>query len=172
MIVSLTLRNSEHVHQMFRCYPQPLYGLALPYAADCAYSGLLAQGEDLFICAHGSPKDIGHPEGYPRLSPGELADWLIQSVLPCHYAGRIYIAAPGSGSGFIDNLIDCMGAEYHGRIFGAFALAYNQISPPGSEDWVAAIPGLTSPATITPASAGMYIPPVSGNRYPAAQPDR
>lgn len=138
MIISLTLRNSEHVHQMFRCYPQHLYGLALPFASDCAYSGILAQGENLFICAHGSPEGIGHSEGFPRFTANGLANWLGHSVLPCHYAGNIYIAAPGSGPDYIEQLLEWMGSEYRGRIHGAFNLAYSQILPPGGGEWVVA----------------------------------
>lgn len=138
MIVSLTLRNSEHVHQMFRCYPQQLYGLALPYTPEYAYSGMLAQGESLFICAHGSPECIGHPEDSPRFTADELANWLELSVLPCLYAGDIFIAAPGSGPDYIEQLLKCMGSEYRGRIHGVFNLAYSQILPPGGGQWVVA----------------------------------
>jgi hypothetical protein len=140
VIVSLNIRNSEHLHQTFRCYPQNLFGLALPYADDCAYSGLLAQGENLFICAHGGREDIGEPKSNKRFSAPALASWIKQCVLPCHYGGDIHIAAPGSSPAYIDQLLASMGDEYHGRIWGVFNLSYNQLAPPGGQEWIAAVP--------------------------------
>ena len=61
---------------MFRRYPRARYGLAMPYAEDASYADVLAQGEDLFISAHGSPSSVGHPLGEPRFGPGEMAQVL------------------------------------------------------------------------------------------------
>ena len=63
MIISLNIVNADHVQHMFRRYSRAVYGLALPYNADCSYTGILSQGEDLFISGHGSPVSIGHQEG-------------------------------------------------------------------------------------------------------------
>ena len=157
MIVSLNLRNTEHVHQVFRCYPRHLYGLAMPYLADYTYSGLLAQGENLYLCAHGNPVNIGHPQEQKRFSPQALADWLIQSVLPCHYVGSLFIAAPGCLPNFIDSLLDCLGQDYSGRIHGIFNLSYNEIKPPHSDEWIAAgpvsIPACTQRKSVSSSAA-------------------
>ena len=136
MIISLNIRCAAHVEHMFRNYSRDAYGLALPYNADCAYSGLLSQGEDLFLAAHGSPVSIGHQEGDPRFTPSQLAQWLEHWVLPCNYWGKIYIAAPGARASYLDDLLAELGPAFRGRLHGQFDLAYSQLSPPVEDAWV------------------------------------
>lgn len=136
MIISLNILCGEHVQHMFRNYPKVTYGLAMPYAKDCAYSGILSQGEDLFISAHGSPVSIGHQEGEPRFTADQLARWLEESVLPCNYWGNLYLAAPGAGPSYLQALLEALGAVFMGRIHGQFDLAYGQLSSPIADVWV------------------------------------
>jgi len=136
LIISLNISNADHVQHLFRRYPRAVYGLALPYTKDCSYTGILSQGEDLFISGHGSPVSIGHQEGEPRFTPQQLAEWLEQWVLPCNYWGNIYIAAPGARADFLDRLHQVLGPAYRDRIFGQFDLAYSQLSPPEEGAWV------------------------------------
>ena len=136
MIISLNISNTDHVQHMFRSYPRNTYGLALPYHRDCSYTGILSQGEDLYISGHGSPVSIGHQEGSPRFTPSQMARWLCEQVLPCNYWGNIYIAAPGARSDYLEGLLDALGPAYRGRIRGQFDLAYSQLPPPDEDAWV------------------------------------
>lgn len=136
MILSLDIRDYALVQHRFRRYPRPFFGLALPYDAQSTYAGVLAQGENLFISAHGSPETIGHPDGSPRFTAHALAHWLEDSVLPCNYAGDIYLAAPGSTRAFLDALCCALGTDYRNRIHGVFNHAYSRIIPPEHSDWL------------------------------------
>ncbi|TDG13884.1 hypothetical protein E2F43_10305 [Seongchinamella unica] len=136
MIISLNITNADHVQHMFRHYQRTVYGLALPYTRDCSYTGILSQGEDLFISGHGSPVSIGHQEGEPRFTPSQMAEWLENWVLPCNYWGNIYIAAPGARADFLDGLHRALGPAFRGRIHGQFDLAYSQLNPPQQDAWI------------------------------------
>ena len=136
MIISLNIRDAAHVQHMFRRYSRQVYGLALPYSPDCSYSGILSQGENLFISGHGSPVSIGHQEGSPRFTPEQMAQWLVEGVLPCNYWGGIYVAAPGARPAYLEELAGCLGPVYRGRIHGQFDLAYSQLRPPVEDGWV------------------------------------
>ncbi|RLQ22996.1 hypothetical protein DWB85_03175 [Seongchinamella sediminis] len=136
MIISLNISNAEHVQHLFRRYPRAVYGLALPYSKDCSYTGVLSQGEDLFISGHGSAVSIGHQEGEPRFTPAQMADWLEQWVLPCNYWGNIYIAAPGARADYLDSLLKVLGPAFAGRLRGQFDLAYSQLNPPEEDTWI------------------------------------
>ena len=136
MIISLNIVNADHVQHMFRRYSRSVYGLALPYNEGCSYTGILSQGEDLFVSGHGSPVSIGHQEGEPRFTPPQMADWLEQWVLPCNYWGSIYIAAPGAQADYLDGLLKALGPAFRDRIHGQFQLAYSQLSPPAGDAWV------------------------------------
>ena len=121
MIISLNIRCAQHVEHMFRHYNRATFGLALPHSHDCSYSGLLSQGEDLFLSGHGSPVSIGHQEGEPRFTPAQLARWLEEWVLPCNYWGSLYIAAPGARQTFLEDLLHELGPSFQGRIHGQVA---------------------------------------------------
>ena len=136
MIISLNIVNANHVQHMFRRYERGVYGLALPYNRECSYTGILSQGEDLFIAGHGSPVSVGHQDGEPRFTPQQMAEWLQQWVLPCNYWGDIYIAAPGASTSYLDGLLDALGPAFRGRIHGKFDLAYSQLNPPIESAWV------------------------------------
>jgi hypothetical protein len=136
MIISLDIRDYTEVQHMFRRYPRNIFGLAMPYTPAANFCGTLAQGENLFICAHGDASSIGNPAGDPRFSAAELALWLENAVLPCNYAGDVYIAAPGAQQSYINDLRSALGDEFRHRVHGQFNLAYSQILPPGREDWV------------------------------------
>ena len=136
MIISLDIRDYTQVQHMFRRYPRDIFGLAMPYTPEATFCGTLAQGENLFISAHGDASSIGHPAGNPRFNASELALWLENSVLPCNFAGEIYIAAPGAAQGYINDLRSILGDAFRQRVHGQFNLAYSQILPPGREDWV------------------------------------
>ena len=136
MILSLDIRDYARVQQMFRRYRRTFYGLAMPYSEGATYSGTLAQGENLFITGHGSPESIGHPDGAPRFTPAGLGEWLEESVLPCNYAGEIYLAVPGATHCFVDELVSALGHRFQERVHGLFNCAYSQILPPGHGEWV------------------------------------
>ena len=136
MILILDIRDYAQVQRMFRRYRRSFYGLAMPYTTGTIYAGTLAQGESLFITAHGSPETIGHPDGAPRFRPVALAEWLEESVLPCNFAGDIYLTAPGATGHFLDELATALGPRFKGRLHGLFNCAYSQIMPPGYEDWI------------------------------------
>ncbi|QFU75961.1 hypothetical protein EY643_09970 [Halioglobus maricola] len=138
MIISLDIKDYAEVQHMFRRYPRAIYGLAMPYTHESVFSDILAQGEDLFISAHGSPDSIGHPLSTPRFDAAELAQWLQEKVVPCNFFGNIYIAAPGADQKFINALLDQLGEEFEGRVHGLFDFAYSQIMPPSRGDWVQA----------------------------------
>ncbi len=121
---------------MFRNYSRHIFGLPMPYLQDCAYTGVLSQGEDLFISAHGSPEGIGHPGGVPRFTARELARWLENWVFPCNYWGNLYLAAPGANPDYLEALLDSLGPAYADRINGQFDLAYSQLRPPVESEWV------------------------------------
>lgn len=136
MIISLNISNADHVAHLFRRYSRAVYGLALPYSKDCSYTGILSQGEDIFISGHGSPVSIGHHEGEPRFTPAQMAEWLEQWVMPCNYWGNIYIAAPGARADYLDGLHEVLGPAFRNRIHGSFDLAYSQLHPPEQDSWI------------------------------------
>ncbi|AQA18935.1 hypothetical protein BST95_12490 [Halioglobus japonicus] len=138
VILSLDIRDYSEVQHMFRRYPRAIFGLAMPYTPESDFADILAQGEDLFISAHGSPSTIGHPTSGVRFSAAELAKWLTERVVPCNFFGNIYIAAPGANQHYINELLDALGSEFESRVHGLFDVAYSQIVPPGRNNWVRA----------------------------------
>ncbi len=135
MILSLDILDYGALHERYSRYPLRQFGLVMAWSAQASYSGILAQGENLYIAAHGAPDSIGHPGGEPRFSAAGLADWLEQSTLPCNFAGNIFLAAPGSTPGYLDALRMGLGGAFAGEVFGLFDRAYGEILPAGHPDW-------------------------------------
>lgn len=144
MILSLDVLDYANLHARFSRYPMRHFGLAMAYTPGSSYSGILAQGESLFITAHGDRCSIGHPGGDPRFDAPALAKWLEQWVLPCNYAGELYLAAPGAGQGYLNDLSIALDPIFSGDLFGLFGRAYGELLPGGHPDWQ--VPTARAPA--------------------------
>lgn len=138
MILCLDKLDYDQVQHACRHYPRSSYGLALPFEPAAVYSHILSQGENLFLTAHGNDVGVGHPDGSPRFCAATLAEFLQQQVLPWGFGADIYLCAPGARPAFLDLLLTRLGADYRGRLRGAFNLAYGQIPPPDRHHWVIA----------------------------------
>lgn len=135
VILSLDVLDYAQLHSRFGRYPLRSFGLAMAYTRDSGYSGILAQGDNLFITAHGDGYTVGHPAGQPRFCAVSLADWLEQAVLPCNFAGDIYLAAPGATAQYLADLCIVLGDACAGNTFGLFDRAYGELLPAGHPDW-------------------------------------
>jgi hypothetical protein len=126
------------VNDAYSDYDQNVFGIPYCYLRNHSYRGLLGQGEDLFISAHGNNQEIGNAGNTLNITPTQLATILNNDVLPGNYTGRIFISACGSAPVYVNNLLAAMGAGYRRRIFGMFGDIDYEISAPGDQNWIAA----------------------------------
>lgn len=115
-----------------------VYGIVYHYQAGCSYTGVLAQGENLFITAHFRGGQIGGRRRHPRFKPMEFTDWLKDQVLPPNYCGGVYVAAALASISALNSLAQAFESDYDGRVHGLIRPSEHDIPPPWHPDWVAA----------------------------------
>ncbi|MEJ5999789.1 hypothetical protein [Paucibacter soli] len=138
MILCMTTDDIGIVEEAYADYDQRVFGIPYCYLSAHNYRGLLDQGEDLFISAHGNDDEIGNAAGAPAYTPQQLAAVLNNYVLPGNYRGRIFVSACGSAPVYVNNLRAALGGAYAGRVFGMYGDIDYSIAAPGVPPWVRA----------------------------------
>ena len=120
VICSFSTVSTSHAEFAYRDYPRRRFGLIRDFRCDQDY-GRLAQGEDLFLLGHCRDGRFGPPTGHPGFSPDELADWLMDSVLPPNYLGDIYVGTNIVAQGYVVALGTFLELMGNNRLFhGSF----------------------------------------------------
>jgi hypothetical protein len=138
MILCMTTDDIGIVNEAYANYDEEVFGIPYCYLPGHGYGGLLGQGDDLFISAHGNSREIGNENGPVGYTAQQLKGVLSRYVLPGNYAGRIFISACGSAPVYVNNLRVALGPGYAGRVFGMYGDVDYAIAAPGVPPWIAA----------------------------------
>jgi hypothetical protein len=114
------------------------FGKAYCYLKDHSYSAYLGQSENLFVTAHGNEDEIGnHGAGFD-FTPQQLASVLTKNIFPGRYSGSIFVSACDSSPKYVKGLLDNLGGDYAGRVYGAVGKIELAIEPPNNGMWILA----------------------------------
>jgi hypothetical protein len=115
-----------------------IFGIPYCYLKDHSFTAFLGKAENLFITAHGNEDEIGnHGAGFD-FTPQQLAKALTDYVFPGQYTGSIYVSACDSAPKFVKGLLDNLGGDFAGRIYGAKGKIELAIEPPNNNMWILA----------------------------------
>ncbi len=138
MILCFTSDDSNILNDAYSSYDKKVFGIPYCYLKNHNYRGLLEQNENLFISAHGNDHEIGNEQGNPSYTPKQLANVLVNYVLPGKYTGSIYVSACGSAPMYVNSLLDALGANFAERIYGMYGDIDYDIKPPSNQSWLSA----------------------------------